>query len=59
MNLHRALSALLVGAALLGTPIAASAEPAPTTERAAPVTTRKVVSVGDAAAYAQREQQSP
>jgi len=59
MHLHRIVSALLVGAALLGTPLAASAEPVPIAEQAAPATTRRVVSVDDAASYAQREQQSP
>jgi hypothetical protein len=59
MHLYRSLSALLVGAALLGTPLAASAEPAPIAEHATAPTARKLVSADDAAGYAQREQQSP
>ena len=59
MHLHRILSTLLVGAVLLGAPPAASAEPAPIAEQATPATTRKLVTVDDAAGYAQRERQSP
>ena len=43
----------------MGAPLAAFAEPAPIAEQTTPPTTRKLVSVDDAAGYAQREQQSP
>jgi hypothetical protein len=59
MHLHRIVSALLVGAVVLGAPLAVAAEPAPIAEQATPATARKLVSVDDAAGYAKREQQSP
>jgi len=59
MHLHRILSTLLIGAALLGTPLAASAEPAPVAAQSTPTTIPKLVAADDAMLYAQREQQSP
>jgi hypothetical protein len=59
MHLHRSVLALVAGAALLGTPLAAAAQPAPIAEQATAPSTRKPVSGDDAAGYAQREKQSP
>jgi hypothetical protein len=53
------LSTLLIGAALLGTPLAASAEPAPIAAQSTPTTTPNLVTIDDAMRYAQREKQSP
>jgi len=59
MHLHRILSTLLIGAALLGTPLAASAEPAPVAAQSRPTNPPKLVTADDAMRYAQREKQSP
>ena len=48
-----------MGAALLGAPLTASAEPAPIAAQSTPANTSKLVTAGDATAYAQREKQSP
>jgi hypothetical protein len=59
MQLHRIFSTLVLGAVLLGTPLAASAEPAPVAAQSIPASAPKAQVVDDAGRYAQREQQSP
>jgi hypothetical protein len=61
MQVHRALSSLLVAAALVGTPVVAAADPAPITPRSAPANANapKPAIADDVAHYAQLERLSP
>jgi ABC-type taurine transport system substrate-binding protein len=59
MQRHRSLSTLLTAAVLVGTPLAASAEPKPIAAQSVATPTPKAAVADDAELYAQREQQSP
>ena len=59
MQLQHILSTVLTAAVLLGTPLAASAEPASSAAQLTTTSAPRVAVVDDAALYAQREQQSP
>lgn len=59
MQFHRILSTSLLAAALLGAPLAASAEPAPVAAQHAPGRTANPSVVADAERYGERELQSP
>lgn len=59
MQLHRILANLLVAAALVGAPLAASADRTPVAAQVAPAHTPNATAVADAERYAEREKQSP
>lgn len=59
MQFHRILSSCLVAAALVGTPLAASAEPARLAAQTMPAREAKPAAVVDAERYAERERQAP
>jgi hypothetical protein len=59
MQFHRILSSCLVVAALVGTPLVASADSAPVAAQTTPSREAKPAAVADAEGYAAREKQSP
>jgi hypothetical protein len=59
MQFHRILSRCFVAAALVATPIAASAEPAPVAAQLTGVAEQQPAAVTDAERYAELEKESP
>lgn len=59
MRFHHLLSSCLIATALVGTPLAASADPDPIVARTIPSPAAKAADMADAERYAAREKQTP